>query len=219
MTGFSSQVLLAAGGALSLFFLVSTIHTWFIRRQIKLKNSCLPPKKLPQKDPILGSDVVRANLKAARMFGFLDKLRSRHEQYGATFTTYTFFRTTLYTCDPKVLQTVLATQFQDFGMGPLRRNSARPLLGRGIFTQDDEGWQHQRALIRPAFLRAQITDFTIYESHVDQLISLIPTDGTPIDLQQLFFRMVRPLFLLIFHLVAILITYTGFGFQHRVPVW
>ena len=190
MAIFLSQVFLPAVGVLGLLFLVSTARTWYTRRQIIKKNGCLPPKRLPQKDNIFGSDVVRENLKAAREFGFLEKLRSRHEKYGPTFTTNTFFRTTLYTCDPKILQTVLATQFQDFGMGPLRRSSARPLLGKGIFTQDNKGWEHQRGLIRPAFLRAQITDFNIYESHVDQLISLIPTDGTSVDLQQLFFRMV-----------------------------
>ena len=168
----------------------SSVRTYLKQSRVKRENGCLPPSKCPQMDPWLGIDIVLSNLRAAKQKGFLALLRSRHEKYGPTFTTRTFFRTTFNTCDPRVLQAVLATQFNDFGMGPLRRKSAGPLLGRGIFTQDAKGWEHQRALIRPSFMRAQIIDFSIYESHVDSLISLLPKDGSTVDLQALFFRMV-----------------------------
>lgn len=161
------------------------------RRQISRDNGCLPPVKLKQKDPFVGTDVVLANLGAARKFGFLALLKKRHAENGLTFTTNTYFRTTINTCDPRVIQSVLALQFKDFGMGPLRRKSASPLLGKGIFTTDDDIWAHQRALIRPSFVRAQVTDFTIFERHVDQLIRLIGRQNYNVDLQQLFFRMVR----------------------------
>ncbi|KAJ4412103.1 hypothetical protein N0V82_008853 [Gnomoniopsis sp. IMI 355080] len=75
-------------------------------------------------------------------------------------------------------------------MGPLRRKSASPLLGRGIFTSDNEVWAHQRALIRPSFVRAQVTDFAVFERHIDQLISLISRQDHSVDLQALFFRSV-----------------------------
>lgn len=119
-----------------LFFLY-TVACWTRRacqrRRIKIENGCLPPKKLPQIDPFLGTDVVIANLKAAKNHGFLQLLKSRHEATGLTFSTNTYFRTTINTCDPTLIQNVLSFQFQDFGMGPLRRKSASPLLGRGIF--------------------------------------------------------------------------------------
>ncbi|KAI1082569.1 putative cytochrome P450 alkane hydroxylase [Whalleya microplaca] len=186
------SLFLAAGG-LILFTLYYTAH-WLeryeIRRRMKRENGCLPPKKLPQRDPFLGTDIVLQNLKAARNYGFLNLLRSRHASHGLTFTTNTYLRTTVNTCDPTLIQNVLSFQFQDFGMGPLRRKSASPLLGRGIFTTDDEVWAHQRALIRPSFVRAQVTDFSIFGRHVDQLIALIARCDYKVDLQQLFFRMV-----------------------------
>ncbi|KAI8243622.1 Cytochrome P450 monooxygenase fsdH [Colletotrichum sp. SAR 10_96] len=157
---------------------------------MRKEYGCLPPKKLPQKDPFLGTDVVLQNLAAAKKFGFLALLKRRHAEQGQTFTTNTYFRTTINTCDPRLIQTVLSNQFEDFGMGPLRRKSASPLLGRGIFTTDNEIWAHQRALIRPSFIRAQVTDFSIFETHVDQLIQLIARENYTVDLQQLFFRMV-----------------------------
>ncbi|KAI0010698.1 putative cytochrome P450 alkane hydroxylase, partial [Xylariaceae sp. FL0662B] len=186
------SLFLAAGGLLLFALCYGT--RWLKRchtiHRMKRKNACLPPKKLPQIDPFLGTDVVLQNLKAARKHGFLSLLRSRHSANGLTFTTNTYFRTTINTCDPTLIQNVLSFQFQDFGMGTLRRKSASPLLGRGIFTTDDEIWAHQRALIRPSFVRAQVTDFSIFGHHVDQLIALITRCNYKVDLQQLFFRMV-----------------------------
>lgn len=175
----------------ALYALVGLLQRWQTRRRLSRAHGCLPPVKLPQRDPLLGTDVVLANLAAARQFGFLALLQQRHAANGLTFTTNTYLRTTINTCDPRVIQSVLALQFKDFGMGPLRRKSASPLLGQGIFTTDDDIWAHQRALIRPSFVRAQVTDFTIFERHVDQLIKLIGRQGYTVDLQQLFFRMVR----------------------------
>lgn len=186
------SLLLAAAGlvAFAIYYTVQWLVRCRRRTLMKRQHGCLPPKKLPQIDPILGTDVVLQNLGAAKKYGFLNLLRSRHAANGLTFTTNTYFRTTINTCDPTLIQNVLSFQFQDFGMGPLRRKSASPLLGRGIFTTDDDIWAHQRALIRPSFVRAQMTDFSIFGHHVDQLIALIGRRNHEVDLQQLFFRMV-----------------------------
>lgn len=186
------SLLLAACGlfVFTIYYTVQWLARCRRRYHMKRQNGCLPPKKLAQRDPFLGTDVVMQNLGAAKKYGFLNLLRSRHAANGLTFTTNTYFRTTINTCDPTLIQNVLSFQFQDFGMGPLRRKSASPLLGRGIFTTDDEIWAHQRALIRPSFVRAQVTDFSIFGHHVDQLIALIGRRNYEVDLQQLFFRMV-----------------------------
>lgn len=186
------SLLLASASLLVSFFYYVLQRAILYRRRYHMKriNGCLPPKKLSQLDPLLGTDVVLQNLGAAKRYGFLNLLKSRHASNGLTFTTNTYLRTTINTCDPTLIQNVLSLQFQVFGMGPLRRKSASPLLGRGIFTTDNEVWAHQRALIRPSFVRAQVTDFTIFGQHVDQLISLITRCDHTVDLQQLFFRMV-----------------------------
>lgn len=44
------------------------------------------------------------------------------------------------TNDPKNIQALLATQFKDFEIGPIRRGSFYPLTGDGIFTLDGKGW-------------------------------------------------------------------------------
>lgn len=186
------SLFISAGCTLAAFFYytISWLMRWRRRSIMSRRAGCLPPQKLPQLDPIFGTDVVLRNLRAAREFGFLKLLQTRHADNGPTFTTRTYFRTTINTCDPQLIQNVLANQFNDFGMGPLRRNSASPLLGRGIFTTDNEVWAHQRALIRPSFVRAQVTDFAIFDHHINQLLALMARQNYTVDLQQLFFRMV-----------------------------
>ena len=46
----------------------------------------------------------------------------------------------IVTVDPKNIQAVLATQFNDFALGELRTNNFFPLLGNGIFTTDGKSW-------------------------------------------------------------------------------
>lgn len=83
---------------------------------------------------------------------------------------------------------MLATQFSDFGLG-LRRQAFGPFLGDGIFTLDGAGWSHSRAMLRPQFSRDQVADVGMLGDHADQLIALMPADGTPFDIQEYFFKM------------------------------
>lgn len=48
--------------------------------------------------------------------------------------------TGFYTISPRNVQAMLATQFEDFELGEIRRNSFGPMLGIGIFTADGEAW-------------------------------------------------------------------------------
>lgn len=47
---------------------------------------------------------------------------------------------TIQTTDPRNVQAILATQFEDFDLGDRRNNCLIPLLGAGIFTADGELW-------------------------------------------------------------------------------
>lgn len=44
------------------------------------------------------------------------------------------------TVDPENIKAILATQFKDFELGPLRFNQLAPLVGHGIFTSDGKDW-------------------------------------------------------------------------------
>ena len=81
------------------------------------------------------------------------------------------WRDIIITREPQIIQSVLATNFLDFGKGPSFRvrfvacmietmrathfslllNSAFGLLGNGIFNNDGDEWRAHRALTRPFF--------------------------------------------------------------------
>lgn len=116
-------------------------------------------------------------------------MRSWHNQHGPTFKT-SLGRRVVVTIEPKNVQAILALKFKDFDLGS-RNKALSPLLGQGIFASDGQLWEHSRALMRPNFARNQVADVGLYERHVSNLINNIPVDGSTVDLQELFFQMVR----------------------------
>ncbi|KAI9820833.1 MAG: hypothetical protein M1826_000858 [Phylliscum demangeonii] len=159
------------------------------------RRGCKPCPRQPHRWP-LGIDQLQRSLAADREKLFPDLLVRRFEEMGA----FTFSDTTLgsprniFTIEPKNVQAVLATQFRDFELGPIRRGNFDALLGQGIFTQDGKAWEHSRALIRPQFAREQVSDLVLEERHVQNLMRALPADAVdgwtdPVDLQVLFFRL------------------------------
>ena len=138
---------------------------------------------------LLGLSRLVSLLLALKNCDSLELVRTWHNQYGNTFKT-SLGRPVLVTIEPKNVQTVLALKFKDFDLGH-RNKALAPLLGQGIFASDGPMWEHSRAMLRPNFVRSQVSDIGVYERHVSNLIAKIPQDGSTIDLQYLFFQMVR----------------------------
>ncbi|TGZ83045.1 cytochrome P450 [Ascodesmis nigricans] len=96
----------------------------------------------------------------------------------------------VHTIEPANIQAILATQFQDFELGELRRRQTMRLLGNGIFTADGKAWSWARALMRPQFARVQVEDMGVLEPHVQALFDAIPEDdGELIELSELLYRL------------------------------
>lgn len=91
------------------------------------------------------------------------------------------------TTDPKNIEAILSTRFEDFGLGS-RREGLFPLLGEGIFTQDGYAWKHSRETLRRRFVRMQYQNTKVFEKHVDDLISSMSSSTGVVDLQPAFFR-------------------------------
>ena len=166
------------------------LRTYSVRASLICKYNCKPPKRYPHKEPILGLDLVYAIVQSAKEGRFLESLLQRHRTHGRTFQSTSFGKTIINTVEPKILSTVFATASDNFGVAPIRGPPSGPLVGRGIFTTDGTEWNHSRGLIRPCFARTQVADLTLLEVHVDRLLELIPRDGSTVDLQALFSRMV-----------------------------
>jgi hypothetical protein len=109
------------------------------RNAAKLGCKSLPkrPYKLP-----FGIDMVLRIMKADEERRLPDMFIEVYEELGrpATWTQYFAGAETIVTADPKNIQAILATQFNDFALGKARQRNFLPMLGNGIFTLDGKGW-------------------------------------------------------------------------------
>jgi hypothetical protein len=102
----------------------------------------------------LGLDKLYGALNADKLQIFPTFTMKRVGDVGSvTFKYHVLGTAQIATQDEKNIQAILATQFADFDLGPVRRGNFFPLLGNGIFTQDGKGWEHSRTMMRPQFAR------------------------------------------------------------------
>ncbi|KAJ7511189.1 cytochrome P450 [Mycena galericulata] len=97
----------------------------------------------------------------------------------------------VFTSEPQYIKSMLSTQFASFEKGAEFRNVFRPLLGTGVFASDGAMWKFHRDMTRPFFEKQRISDFDIFDSHVDDAINQVRTRlkaGYAIDFQELMGR-------------------------------
>lgn len=49
-------------------------------------------------------------------------------------------------------------------------------------------WHNSRQLIRPQFLKERIADLHCFERHIQEMFKYLPTDGSPVDISNFFYR-------------------------------
>ncbi|KAL5356107.1 cytochrome P450 [Aspergillus floccosus] len=151
-------VLAGIGVRLVIYFVLS----W--QKALKARRlGCEEAPLYPSKDPFGVSNLLDTLLYC----------RS-HGRYISTFRIRQPGKESIFTADPKNIQVMLATQFNDFGLGDVRRNVGDPLVGRGIFTTDGEAWSHSRSLLRPQFTRTQVSNLDMEERHVQNAMRALP---------------------------------------------
>ncbi|KAI4120863.1 MAG: hypothetical protein LQ347_007012, partial [Umbilicaria vellea] len=157
-------------------------------RRSKTTHNCLPPPLLPGSG-LIGHRVLLSAWRDHRAHNSLEKHTAHYRALGSTMQVRFLHVDLIMTIAPANIKALLSTQFADFSLGG-RLPAFAPLLTGGIFVSDGPAWQHSRALVRPAFTRAEIADLGRFDRHVQRLIAQIPTDGeTTIDLMPLFYRL------------------------------
>lgn len=173
-------------------FVVKTVTQYILRSIAAAKfqklHNCLPPPALPQRERIVGLDLLKECSKATKSKTSLEDAVRRISETADTYSNVVVGMNFITTVDPANIQATLAKQFHDFGLGG-RIYAWGPLVGNGIFTSDGQAWEHRRALLRPNFHKQQIASLAMFEKHIQHLISHIPADGKTVDLQKLFFSM------------------------------
>ncbi|KAJ7023596.1 cytochrome P450 [Mycena alexandri] len=97
----------------------------------------------------------------------------------------------VFTCEPQYIKSMLSTQFSSFEKGKPFRDIFNPLLGTGVFAADGSMWKFHRDMTRPFFEKQRISDFDIFDKHVEDAINQMKTrlsEGHPLDFQELIGR-------------------------------
>lgn len=154
------------------------------------EHGCKPIRRLPElENPFFEWRFLVNTMKAYRKHRLMELIQDRYNRLGYTIRAKVMFRYIYQTAEPQNIKTILATKFNDWSLPDGRKRAFIPLLGQGIFTSDGPAWQHSRDLLRPNFSRTQVRDLDTFETHIQHLLLAIPSDGSTIDLQDLFFRL------------------------------
>ena len=182
VTGTVGLAMFVLGGAL-LRRLRSLWRTWRYQRE----NQCVPPPRFPQFERILGIDMMLDNIRCWKKNTLLARHRWRYETAGTTYRCTIAGQDTIFTIESENIKAVFSDRFSDFDAGWLRRRAFAPAIGDVLITADGPKWHRQRAMMRPAFNRKQITDYKFFEGDLDALIDRIPKDGSTLDMAPLFY--------------------------------
>ncbi|KUL82189.1 hypothetical protein ZTR_09579 [Talaromyces verruculosus] len=146
------------------------MRKWQLQRKAK-QASCQPIPLEPTRWPF-GIDVLLKLLEADRQERTPDFIVERYNAMGPRYTWRTRMLGSEHytTADPKNIQAILATQFNDFGMGQARSRGLKTVLGRSIFAVDGSDWHSAREVVRPIFSREQVSDLALLEKHLQRML-------------------------------------------------
>ncbi len=171
--------------------LVASYTLWYqYRRSLARANGCLPPKTLPQIDPILGLDVFLQAGKLVQENRYLTEQARLYNDIGRTYQTTVLGTSAINSIESQNLQAVFVSQFGNWGVEPIRLSAAKPFLGRGFLTTDGSRWEHSRTLLKPSFNKANIANMSTLEKYLKMVMDRIPADGSTVDLQPLLLNLV-----------------------------
>ena len=163
---------------------------YFAYVRAKKAHGCEEPPRYPHKEPFLGLDYWWSQKKAAQQSRWLQTSKDLFAKNGKTYEINNLGQRMIHTMEVQNIQSVWATDFKNWGLQPLREGIAVPFFDHGINTTDGDFWRHSRALIRPTFARTEVANLESLGKHVDRLLKQLPEDGSMIDLQPLFSRLV-----------------------------
>ena len=107
---------------ISVALLSPTLRRFFRNRRLALRHGCKNP---PSVDSIDFSDLGG---KASQEHRYLDVTGDLFIKHGTTHTITNSGKRMIRTCDPEISKAVLATQFEKFGLQPIRYENAKVSL-------------------------------------------------------------------------------------------
>jgi len=179
---------------LLLCFVILRFEVYVIQKYIFLRRAymigCGDAVTIQHWDPILGIDAFLQALAALREFRLPQHFSALFERHGQTYYGKALGRWILLTNEPENIKTVLGTNMPDWPIDGPRLFAALPVLGpRSIFTTNGQEWFAARTMMRPAFVRDQVSDLERFGKHIDNFLAVIPRDGSTFDIQELLLKL------------------------------
>jgi hypothetical protein len=169
-------LLLLSCGLSFLYLIAKIILRKITASRFRSSHSCSDPPALPQRERIIGFDLLKAGAAAVKAKNSLECAVRRIESTANTFSQSIVGLNIITTVDPANIQTILAQKFNDYDLGG-RIYAWGPLVGKGVFTSDGSEWAHRRAMIRPNFNKQQVASLGMFEKHFGHLLTLQHDSG------------------------------------------
>jgi len=177
-------------GLLVVFYISRAISHQRVYNKARLHKGCSKIKKYPHTEPFLGLDMFLEFAKSMQSGTVMSTVEGYFSKYGKTFQSNAWGTTVINTMDPRVIQSVLALEFDKFGVEPTRKDVLEPIMSGGIFVSDGSNWVYARSSVKQIFSGVRNSSVVTLERHVERLLTWIPRDGSSVDLQPLLKRMV-----------------------------
>lgn len=179
-----------AAAAVLGWLIARLIYNEYTFNQASKKYGCARPRRYPHLDPFFGLDLslrLMRSIQKNESFALDQRLFGIH---GKNYIAHSWNRAVLHTMDCENVQAILSTNFDCFAVEPVRGDAIKPVMGNGMFSTDGQRWRYSRNLATPIFGRAFISDLTSLGEHVTKALKWIPRNGSTVDLQLLFKRLV-----------------------------
>jgi cytochrome P450 monooxygenase len=154
---------------------------------------CGKLKKYDHYESFLGLDFALAMRKAFSEHRWLPWQKELfRDQESKTFTATFLGSRMIYSSESDNMKAMSTSKWKDFGIQPLRLDNGvtGPFDAIGVSNVDGDMWDFSRNLIKPYFTRDGYSDLGRLKAHTDKLLSLVPLDGSTVDMQPLMQRWV-----------------------------
>ncbi|GMG36117.1 unnamed protein product [Aspergillus oryzae var. brunneus] len=179
---------------IALFYIFRRLTEGCKLRKLRQSSSFRNPPRVQSRGPLGIYNVLeRLRFRGDILDGYLAR---QFETYGFTHEIKELGLHAIITAQPENVRAILSTDFESFGPGKIRKRSMAPLLGEGLFTVDGEKWKHARNMLRPLFVKSNITDMALVQRHLERILAHAIPDNDPawsgwtepVDLKSLFER-------------------------------
>ena len=129
-------------------------------------------------------------IRLSRKCRIIPAVAERYQTYGTTFQTNSLGTNVINTIDPENIQVIYSSNEKDWGVQPMRLSAMEPFCGRGFITTDGKTWERSRALLKPSFNKANITDLSAFKAIADRVLCQLPKDESTVDLSPILYELV-----------------------------